>query len=345
MLNQARFFLGILPILLMTVTVWADSSIQVIKNGPDLVLSGTDCPSLLDQAKALAAWKTEATPAEAVAALPLECNSVNGSYSVTVTGNTPQWAVDHQNFYSAYDGPNCWATASFMTGMISAVISLDADEFTFHISSPQCIEKSYDQREPGDVVVIRTQNPQSPLGFDEVHGFIYLTDALAFSKNGKFRSSPFAIQDYQGVLSTYGVTIPCAQNPIAQGCDSYAKIFHCEGSTPIPSRLQAGDLQKYNLFTTQLAKLSNLVMNGLAAPQDLADIKTLFSTLADTSTYVQALQTQAKTSADGSLDFWTQFYTQILSVQKQQGMMDLPNPQLNAGRLMSQRPLIFSSQN
>ncbi len=344
MLKTTRISILTTALLALTLgTAYADSAISVAKVGGELVLKGPDCSGLLNQARALSEWKREFASAETTSVMPTSCESVEGGYSLAVTGLTPKWAVDHQDVYPAYDGPNCWATASFLSGMIPSVISLDADEFTFHLSSSQCSEKPYSQRQAGDVVVIRSKSSTSALGFEEVHGFVFVTDALAYSKNGKSRTSPFALQDYQGVLSTYGVPMTCAENPTGSGCDSYAKIFHCEGALPIPSDLAENDIKKFQNFTSQISTLSEFVISGNASPEDLKAIKNLFSTLPDVMSYAEKMM---NTSAIGNEAhaFWSQFYTQCLSVKKQQSQIDLPESRMHNGRYQSARPLIFDSR-
>ncbi len=326
---------------------WAEepnTGIKVVKTANDLILTGETCPILLKQAKALAAWKNATATNEPTATPPRLCAGIDKASAVSVGKLVPKWVLEHQDVHPAFDGPNCWATSSYNTHITPSLIYLAPEEFNFHmIHETQCILKTYEERKPGDLIALRSPNAADPQGYDEVHGFIYLTDQLTYSKNGMYRNSTFSIQSYPEVLKLYGVSEHCEKTPDAT-CAIYAQFLHCGGALPVPKNIGTDDLAKYSDFSKEVAGLMNFAISGHALERDLIALHQLKNELADTSAY--ALKMLNASSDDPDLKaFWGQFYTRTLSVTAQLSVIDLPAVGTNATYFTSKRPWVESIEN
>jgi hypothetical protein len=85
----------------------------------------------------------------------------------------------------------------------------------FWMTSPLCQERKPDESPaPGDIIAIRDDTG------GEVHGFIYLTGDLAYSKNGYAQGTRYELQSPKKVFDVYDVPVDCQrfyQKPPTRG--------------------------------------------------------------------------------------------------------------------------------
>jgi hypothetical protein len=94
---------------------------------------------------------------------------------------------------------------------------------------PLCRQiKDNEKKIPGDVGAIRELNSTKS---EEYHGFIYISDKIAYSKNGYLNSSPYSLQTLDNVLNVYGVPDrnECRKNELNYNanCGKSASYFRC----------------------------------------------------------------------------------------------------------------------
>jgi hypothetical protein len=167
-----------------------------------IVAVGADCGEVTSELPNLKTWLNGTNPEKQCQYFATSSQS-GGGCSFDVTGCLPDHPVKYHGTNPKISGPNCWNLALVMKGLVPALRYTSPNEMSYFMNSPLCKEVPANQpRQAGDVGAIRSKGPY---GKDEVHGFIYVSDKLAYSKNGFSRESPYALQSVDNVYKVYGV--------------------------------------------------------------------------------------------------------------------------------------------
>jgi len=202
-------------------------AIDIQRHGEHLVLKGSSCYEVSSTLESLKLWTKQVDPGKSCTALPqLEKES---ECTVTIDNCVPDHVLKYQGVSPEKFGPNCWNLALVMKGILPALRYSTAEEMSFYMSSPLCRQLApLEKRLPGDVGAVRNVGDQD----EEVHGFIYISEDLAYSKNGPEEKSPFAVQSLQEVLKTYEVPNKneCRGNVANKNlnCGNALSVFRCK---------------------------------------------------------------------------------------------------------------------
>lgn len=211
-------FLVLFPIL---ASAQFTENVSVSKFGNKVILEGKDCSVLKAQAEALASWTKKLDEDSQIN----KCKCFLGNCKVNVSHTLPKIASENQSNNPHYSGPNCWNASLVSTKILPNLRYTTPEELSFWLNSPLCKEREKDEKSsPGDVIAIR--DFQS----GEVHGFIHLTDDLAFSKNGYDKNNSYSLQSPDFVFSTYNVPKDCRKIfsiPDQGICSSWANYYSC----------------------------------------------------------------------------------------------------------------------
>ncbi len=184
-----------------------------------LLLSGADCGTLERQAAALGAWRTrlhEETGATGV------CRCAGETCELRVASVAPDFVNRMHGVKAGRWGPNCWDTALVSDKILSAPSFTSPEEMAFWMKSPLC--RAVGVREvprPGDIIALRDQ------AGEEVHGFIYLTEELSFSKNYLTVAAPYALQSPDDVYAEFPVDKECRNPGSSAACAVRSDYFRC----------------------------------------------------------------------------------------------------------------------
>lgn len=212
-------------------------------NGSDLIdinrdidgiisLRGPSCQELIKQVQALKAWKISLGEVPGPMAAPVDLAEENRC-QVIINNSVPNILKYLQGYKTVFNGPNCWNSALNLSGLIHFARYLSPDEMTFWLRSPYCRELSESERTlPGDIVEIRNLKPENSLAFEEIHGMIYLTDELVFSKNTSSHMSPYGIQRSSLVYQSFRVDDPKCRKIQGQknNCIKWANHYRCRSA-------------------------------------------------------------------------------------------------------------------
>ncbi|MBF0313398.1 MAG: hypothetical protein HQK50_12555 [Oligoflexia bacterium] len=166
-------------------------------------------------------------------------------------------------------GPNCFNAALVASQILPYFRLSDDKEFKFWVNSPLCRKLSYEEeKRPGDVVAIR----ESVVGEYEVHPFIYLTEELAYTKNG-YRNDdmPYALMPVSEIMQTYNVRKECyTKQPTNEECWRYATYYRCD-TLPEYAKKQGREfkLEKSEGLFSQQQELKNIVQTINEIDHDL----------------------------------------------------------------------------
>lgn len=216
--------------LLFSLNSW---SFQITKNVKDqtLSLSAISCEEVTSIRDSLAAWTKDSRDHKICPMNKPLLNKKRKSCEVDITQCVPEHVLKYHGTISKDVGPNCHNLALVMAGILPGLRSVSSNEFLFYINSSLCKPlENNQQRIPGDIGAIRTI---LPVGLEESHAFIYISDKIVYSKNGfgNDKDSPYALQSLNNVLDKYKVPNirECHQNKIDRNsaCPNALSFYRC----------------------------------------------------------------------------------------------------------------------
>ncbi len=229
-----------------------------------LVLAGADCAVLERQAAALADWRMRL---HEEAGTPDVCRCAAETCSMRVTAAAPDFVNLTHGTKAGRWGPNCWNTALVSGKILPARSFTSPAEMTFWMKSPLCRAlREGELPRPGDIIAVRDQ------AGEEVHGFIYLTPELSFSKNYLTAAAPYALQSPDEVYGEFPVAESCrVPGTSGPGCVTRSDYFRCsplEDYVHNPDPAPAEDyLRAAAAVSAAEASISDLVLRWKTDPE------------------------------------------------------------------------------
>lgn len=142
-----------------------------------------------------------------------------------VTTCLPEHVKKYHGVHPDLSGPNCWNLSLVMSDLLPHLRYSSPQEMNFFMAPPLCRSLSNgEERRPGDVGAIRTGRGE------EVHGFIYVSDEMSYSKNGFSNQSPYELQTLDNVYEVYGIENAdpkCLDNQMDSSCSMGVDFFRC----------------------------------------------------------------------------------------------------------------------
>lgn len=205
-----------------------------------LSLTGGDCETLGRQAAALSDWKRRLGEAPGA---PAACLCGGSGCSLGVGPVAPDLVNEFHGARARRWGPNCWNAALLSAKILARPRFTSPEEMTFWLESPLCRRLGAGEApRPGDLVAIRDRAGQ------EVHGFVYLSPELSFSKNLVSPAERYALQSPEAVYAVFPVPDGCRAPGSPAGCPARSDHFRCStregharatGETPSAEYLDA----------------------------------------------------------------------------------------------------------
>ncbi len=204
---------------------------EVRKEKERIILSDDSCDKVFNMSQALAKWSvsTKSNKLCPLGTRSPKVNSVTKKCEYDITDCVPDHVVTYHGANPKYAGPNCWNLALVMKAILPSLRYSGPEEMSFYMRPPLCRQlKNDEEKIPGDVGAIRDMTARSP---EEYHGFIYISDDIAYSKNGFANTSPFALQPLEKVLDIYQVPSmeECRSNELSfsNNCGKAISYFRC----------------------------------------------------------------------------------------------------------------------
>ncbi len=168
------------------------------RQGDLLWMRGESCEAVSAHTQSLRQWAL--TSGEATPSCPHPPVQQDGSCVVEVTQCLPAHVRRYEGAPPAQAGPNCWNLALVMSGILPGLRYATPEEMTFFMGPPLCRPLALGEaRRPGDVGAIRDAED------GEVHGFIWISDTLTYSKNGMSTESAYRVQPLAAMMDLYQV--------------------------------------------------------------------------------------------------------------------------------------------
>lgn len=195
-----------------------------------LILKDNNCDRLKRAQLSLKQW-TEAAHKNRSCPPLNTIEKAGNTCFVEVTSCVPDHVKNYQGVKPEKQGPNCWNLSLVMKDILPALRYSTPEEMSFYMRPPLCRAlKDNERRMPGDVGAIRgIYGGQIQ---EEIHGFIYISDDLVYSKNGYSSDSPYEVQPLESMFNMYEVSKgeECRKNSInlKSKCSNVASYFRCD---------------------------------------------------------------------------------------------------------------------
>ncbi len=262
----------------------APSLIDVVRTSSgEILLQSSSCDGLIDEANNILNW-TQSLGEQTGKIGDLISRPEDGNCSISVTQIAPSFVRLLQGAHAKVNGPNCWNTSLKFTGLVEYQRFSHADEMTFWMQSPFCKElNTNDILRAGDLIAIR-RTSSSPVT-NEVHGMIYVSDDLVFSKNTSGVSSTFGLQRANLVFQAFRLTdSSCLRiKGSSPNCSIWANFYRCESALGIRNQLAIQNpifgALSFNIHNME-STIANSVSSGAHfTPENLALYRQQISTL------------------------------------------------------------------
>lgn len=258
-----------------------------------LTLHSSNCEALVREANALTEWReTLGQPVR-----PVRTYREEGHCYIDVDPVTPDLVRERYSTYAREHGPNCFNTALTASGVLSHLRHTDANELEFWLTSPLCRTVTREELAPGDVISIRDDRGA------HVHSFNYISENLAFTKDGYELQQQYNIRKTSDVLAAYHRPAFCRT-----GCtDEYRRCTSIEKymtEHPFPDEELR---QQWEAVTALECQGSDIAMGVSSLPADLNSL---------VSSSMEALATlTAQKSQDSSLTQEQRFLWQAMKLK------------------------------
>ena len=231
--NYYGFFLIFLNLTFLKVNATNENSnlINIIRNAEGkITLTGPHCNELVEQELSLRNWTMNFKETPGAKNTPIRTIN-NEDCQLVVHDSVPSIIKKIQDFKSSWNGPNCWNTTLFLTQLNSVIRFTSDQEMSFWMDSPYCRELAETETaQPGDLIAIRRSQPIAQRQFEEVHGMIFISEALVFSKNTSSSMSSYHIQRGSLIYQNFHVDdsdcLKVKGHP--SRCHIWANYFRCK---------------------------------------------------------------------------------------------------------------------
>ncbi|AFY01281.1 hypothetical protein Bdt_1586 [Bdellovibrio bacteriovorus str. Tiberius] len=203
---------------------------EISKKSDRLVLSGA-CEEGKSIYSSLAKWSRNAKTGKTCDPGSV-MDQPGESCNFDITDCVPEHVVKYHGATPEVDGPNCWNLSLVMSNILPSMRYSTPEEMNFYMRPPLCRAlKDGEKKEPGDVGAIRQIAGVGKT--NEYHGFIYIDEKIAYSKNGFSSMAPYALQTLDKVYKTYEVPNKqeCRQNVInakSSKCGQAVAFYRCD---------------------------------------------------------------------------------------------------------------------
>jgi hypothetical protein len=225
-----------------------------------IILSDRSCAVVMDVTKSLSDWM-EKSIHDKSKSCPINLRSPvqkNGKCTYDITDCVPDHVVKYQGVNPKYQGPNCFNLTLVMNNILPALRYVSPDEVAFYLNPPICRElKNEEKREAGDIGAIRqitVNKERTGAMVDEYHAFVYISDKIAYSKNGYAQTSPYGLLPLEKVYELYNINKnkECRENELnpRADCKFVTSYFRCISMEEYLAQTKNVSVEVKNTFAT-----------------------------------------------------------------------------------------------
>jgi len=193
--------LTVLTLLLVTHLALAETQSMLSRTINGRLVMSTGCSEIEEDLQAIQGWTQGLENRQCT--LPATQDTGGGLCTADVTDCVPEHVRRYQSLSSGTNGPNCFNLALVMGGLVPMLRATSNEEWEFYLNSPMCSALPEGEApQAGDLGAIASRNTSNT---NAIHGFMYVSDRMVFSKNGTELRSPYALQTREAMENTYDV--------------------------------------------------------------------------------------------------------------------------------------------
>jgi hypothetical protein len=225
--NACWFIFNVATLFAASFSMAFPDSIRFTRRNERIIASAVTCSVLESELPNIRAWAERAN-------MSSQCEFSKGTEGFRCVYDISDCVPEHVRRFQGENplvgGPNCFNLALVMKQILPHLRYSSTDEMSFYMREPICHElQSTETHKPGDIgaIYIRADDNLK----QEWHGFVYISDHLAYSKNGKSENSPYSLQTVENVNQTYDVgreNCVWTTNGVAQKCRVELSSFRCK---------------------------------------------------------------------------------------------------------------------
>lgn len=205
------------------------SAFEIKKRDDKIILQASTCSQVKEITESLIKWTENAQEKNICPPFSQVHEIKNGNCEFDITKCIPSQVAKYQGVTPKFHGPNCWNSALVASGILPFLRQTTEEEFVYYMNSPLCKKlKNGEQKRPGDIGAIRGLYDGEK---HEMHGFIYISEKIAYSKNSGLSWDSYALQPLENVYERYPIAEneQCRQNEfeLSSECMSGVLFFRC----------------------------------------------------------------------------------------------------------------------
>jgi hypothetical protein len=210
------------------------------RNAADRLILNDNCDEINLRMAELKKW-TQSLENRECSFGELKESSSGGNCIVDVSDCLPDYVQKYHGLSPSDSGPNCWNLSLVMAGLLPAIRESSDKEWDFYLSSPLCRE--LDPNEPlkmGDLGSIEARGEDNK---SHIHGFIYVSSEMVYSKNGLSISSPYKLQPLKNMNEVYEIgEMPEGECRYHCGPQTLSKFLNKEEINKYPKGVPGGEI-------------------------------------------------------------------------------------------------------
>lgn len=223
---SVRYLTHFLFILLIARIAKAVEMPYVLRQGDRLILADKNCSAIQKNAEALRSWTLKFK--EENCSLP-KPNKTSGGCDLDITFCVPELVRKNQGIDPGVLGPNCFNLALVMNNIVPAFRETSPSELRGLVRPPLCYKLSDDETpSPGDIGLYSSAPQKGDMSFGkdpEKHAFIFVSEKLAFTKNGR-AGSPYSLMSVDE-MKRYSEAVDANCKYLESGCQS-VNYYRCQ---------------------------------------------------------------------------------------------------------------------
>ncbi|MGZ3712022.1 MAG: hypothetical protein ACXVBE_09705 [Bdellovibrionota bacterium] len=316
----------ILFLLLATLISLTANAVEVGRSAAGkIILQDIACAEVKAETQALRAW-TESSGAHC-GEMPVK--KTGNSCEVTIQACLPDHVKKYQDAQPERFGPNCWNLALVNKNLLPYLRMSTNEEMSFFMNSGLCKQLGENEKpRAGDVGAIRETGPscEDQNSACEIHGFIYVSENLAYSKNSNETKDPYQLQNINKVYSMYSAGKYACQGSNC-GASNKVDFFRCRSFKEFAAeaKLSSSLRNSFNALDYVECQVSSASL--LPKVFGVGEKRTITNALDVVAAYLQKAQTEPQ-GADEAFAF-DALLVRLRAIQEQISLF--PSARVNPG--------------
>lgn len=193
----------------------------------------------------------------------------NGKCAITL-GSLLKTEIQHlADREQPMNGMNCWSSALYLRGLRPIAIYAHEPEFRWFVDQSKACRKLSKEEAPktGDIGAIRKQASGGVGKYEELHAFLYLTSALAISKQSYAYDAEVELTQPDYFFKAFGGKERGVECESEGTCDTWTTYYRCD-TKAVDARTLDPDTALYDKILALAQRTEQDLKNGVVIEKD-----------------------------------------------------------------------------